>query len=127
MILGIGFDLVEIERVSRIYKRSPRILQTFLTNKEKVYFDQIMNEHRKFEWLSGRFSAKEAAIKAISSGLGILIKFTDIEILYDELGRPTICLTDEIQSKLLFRVNWNLSITHTKTTAGAFVIIEKIL
>ena len=43
------------------------------------------------------------------------------------MGRPIICITDEIQSKLPSQVNWNLSITHNKTTASAFVILEKLL
>ena len=76
MILGVGIDLVELERVRRF--GTERMAQRILTEGEKAYLPR--SERRMLEFLAGRFAAKEAVAKAAGTGIGKL-GFQDIEII----------------------------------------------
>ena len=116
MIIGIGMDIVELERVKVILERQPKLLNRILTEEERDYFQSI-GESRKNEWLAGRFAAKEAFSKAYGTGIGGKLSFQDISILPDENGKPVL--------QHPFKVSAHVSITHTKQYAAAQVILEK--
>jgi len=113
MILGVGTDLVEINRIKNNYLR---LAERVLTDKELKLFSEFQNEKRKLEYLAGRFAAKEAYAKALGTGIGD-VSFKDIEVLHDELGKPYINVQNDTKV--------HLSISHTEQYAIAFVIIEK--
>ena len=70
MILGTGLDLVEIEQIRKISERNLRgFIQHVLTPEEREDFFRLDNDRRKIEWLAGRFVAKEAASKAVGTGI----------------------------------------------------------
>lgn len=113
MIYGIGVDIIEIERVYNIDK--------LLTESEKEYAST-----RKQETLAGMFAAKEATVKAL--GLGFRnITPNEIEILHDENNRPYVKLHGNAQKLHEHNeiTNIKLSISHSKSQAIAFVVIEK--
>ncbi|MBS4197244.1 holo-ACP synthase [Lederbergia citri] len=115
MIIGIGMDLVEIERIEKLRIKQARFPERILTKTELNKYESL-NDKRKSEFLAGRFAAKEAYSKARGTGIGGELSFLDIEIMTDEKGKPMI-------------INPNfgkvhLSITHTKSYAAAQVIIE---
>lgn len=116
MIIGIGLDLVETNRIERIKERQSRFPERILTEAEQHTY-RSLSEKRKTEFLAGRFAAKEAYAKALGTGIGKELSFQDIEISSDEKGKPFIVkpASDRI----------HLSITHTKQYAAAQVIIEK--
>ena len=116
MIIGIGIDLVELERVKVILERQPKLIDRVLTEEEKDYFRSIGGS-RKVEWLAGRFAAKEAFSKAYGTGIGGNLSFQDISILPDENGKPII------NHKL--KVRAHVSITHTTHYAAAQIILEE--
>lgn len=116
MIVGIGLDVVEIERIEKAYIRRNSFADRVLTEKELELFDGLTGK-RKIEFLAGRFSVKEAFSKALGTGIG-KITFLDIEVLPNELGKP-IC------TKYPFEGNVWVSISHTDSLAIAQVILEK--
>lgn len=129
MIYGIGHDLLEIARVVKVLdgRQSERFLRRILTPAEI----DIARERgpRLSEFVSGRFAAKEAVVKALGTGIGAQIGFEDIEILPDALGKPGVTLSEEAWSRLNLP-NGNgylihLSITHQPGMASAFAVVER--
>ncbi|GIN22167.1 MAG TPA: holo-ACP synthase [Bacillus bacterium] len=118
MILGIGLDLVEIERIEKVIGRHARFCERVLSGKELHHYETLP-EKRKVEFLAGRFAAKEAYAKALGTGIGRQLSFQDIEISPDESGKPHIIRPVD-QGKRI-----HLSITHTKAYAAAQVVIEE--
>lgn len=85
-ILGIGIDIIEIDRIEKVLKRTPRFLDRNFTEKEVEYFKA---NNLRSESIAGNFAAKEAISKAIGTGVrGFNLK--DIEILRDDLGKPIV-------------------------------------
>ncbi len=117
MIYGIGIDLVELERIEKVYHRQEAFPNRILTKKERIHFYEL-SEHRQIEFLAGRFAAKEAFAKALGTGIGATVSFQDIEILPNEKNRP-IVRTET------FSGNIHLSITHAQSCAIAQIILEK--
>lgn len=124
MILGIGTDIVEIERIEKAIKRNENFLLRNFSDDEYKYF-----ESRKFrsETIAGAFSAKEAVSKSIGTGFRGF-SLNDIEILRDELGKPYVILSEKLKGILTFMgINgyaFHLSIAHSKENAVAYVILE---
>ncbi|EXJ24041.1 Holo-[acyl-carrier protein] synthase [Alkalibacterium sp. AK22] len=115
MIVGIGLDVVDVERISKAYIKRETFARRVLTDNELALFDALQGT-RKIEFLSGRFSAKEAFSKAMGTGIG-KITFLDIEIMPDKLGKPVV-------TKSPFTGSAWVSISHTKAIAIAQVILE---
>lgn len=120
MIMGIGLDIIELDRIRRIIERQPGFIKRILTIGEIEKF-MTLSKERKVEFLAGRFSVKEAFSKSLGTGIGKEIGFLDIEVLNDERGKPFIQLLKEIEEPLTIHV----TITHTRQYAAAQVIIEK--
>lgn len=116
MIIGIGLDIIEISRITDAYEKNNQFADRILTSKELGLFQQY-SKRRQMEFLAGRFAAKEAYAKAVGTGIGAL-RFTDMEIDYTEKGAPIWSKPNQEGHRVY------LSITHTKSTAAAQVIIE---
>ncbi|WP_456276985.1 holo-ACP synthase [Bacillus sp. AK128] len=115
MIKGIGIDIIEINRIELLSEKNQKFANRILTENEKAAFT-LLNGRRKNEFLAGRFAAKEAFSKAMGTGIGKGLQFTDIEISQDQLGKPYISKP--------FVGGVHLSISHSKEYAVAQVIIE---
>ena len=115
MILGIGLDLVELQRIEKALVRSRKFAERILTDRELALFDSLATQ-RQIEFLAGRFAAKEAYSKANGTGIGTGCELHQIEILKDDAGKPELFFNGD-------RINGFVSITHTKTTAAAQVIL----
>jgi len=118
MIVGIGIDIVELKRIKQIMERQPKFIDRVLSKEEKEKFFQLP-EMRKIEFLAGRFAVKEAYAKAMGTGIGKDLSFTDIQIHNDERGRPFVP-SDGPQHSV------HVSISHSKEYAVAQVIIERL-
>ncbi|WP_101846609.1 holo-ACP synthase [Halobacillus sp. Marseille-P3879] len=117
MIKGIGIDLIELDRIKQSIKRNDRFVQRILTKEEHGRYEQL-NEHRKIEFLAGRFAAKEAFAKAAGTGIGTL-SFQDIEVLPGENGAPYI------KAAAYSGLSIWVAITHSEQYAVAQVILEE--
>lgn len=112
-----GIDLVEITRLSQI---NPAIRQRFL---KRVYSQkELADAGGREDRLAGRFAAKEAAAKALGTGIGD-IQWQDVEITSDENGKPSLFLHGKAEEIAHQRgwVCWSVSITHTAKIAAAVV------
>lgn len=125
MILGIGIDLVRIERLKKtIEKWGDSFLDRVFTKNEQEYsYSHIM----PYPHLAGRFGAKEAFLKAIGTGWGKGIRWKDIEIVRDENGRPRINVYGNLNDILIKKGIKDIlvSISHERDYAIAQVILIK--
>ncbi len=124
MILGLGTDLVEVARISKsISSYGAKFTQRVFTDAERTYSESKANTAER---LAARFAAKEAAMKALGTGWTAGITWTQIEVVNDATGRPTLLLHDaakDLASRLGVKQIW-LSLTHTREMASAVVIFE---
>ena len=91
MILGLGTDIVEIERVrSMIERHGDSFLRRCFTEPEIAYADKHRDAAVRF---AGRWAAKEAVVKVLGTGFVKGITFHDIQVLPMHTGQPRIELT----------------------------------
>nr|AUN35628.1 holo-[acyl-carrier protein] synthase [uncultured bacterium] len=124
MILGVGIDMIEVERLSEKMTRAEGFRELVFSKNEIEYCEKKKN---KFEHYAARFAAKEAFYKAIGSGWKNGTSFNEIEISNDEKGKPSIELLGET-AQLITEMgikNIFVSLTHLKTMASAVVMLEK--
>lgn len=124
MILGIGIDLVETQRVREALARhGERARRRLFTQRELADCDGRADPG---ECLAARFAAKEAALKALGTGKLPSIRWTDLEVLRAGSGRPQLELAGEAQAEAgrlgVTRV-W-VSMSHEAGLACAFVVLE---
>lgn len=126
MIVGIGVDLSEVARIRDALERPStggRFRERVFTAGEQAYCER---RRRKYESYAARFAAKEATMKALGRGWSREVRWTEIEVVRKEGGRPTIRLhgrTAAYARKLGVR-RFSLALTHTAETAMAEVIAE---
>lgn len=124
MIVGLGVDIAEVERMeAAIGRRGQPFLKRVFTANEIEYCERFKN---KFERYAGRFAAKEATMKALGTGWARGVRWVDIEVAREPSGRPTIRLMGEAAKIAggLGVKRISLSITHTEVEALAQVIFE---
>lgn len=122
MILGVGTDIIEILRIEEAIKNNSNFLNKLFTEKEIKMFEK---RKMKPEVIAGNFSAKEAISKTLGTGVRGF-SFKDIEVLRDELGKPIVYLSENIERIIGRNYNVNLSISHNNTSAIAFAVLEEI-
>lgn len=123
-IVGIGTDLVEIDRIEATLARHPeRFPQRILSSVELKVFHQHALPGR---YLAKRFAAKEAGAKALGTGIRRNICFTDFVVTNDADGNPSMRLEGcaEQQMRAMGGITVHLSLTDERNFAQAFVIIE---
>ena len=124
-IFGIGTDIVNVERIKKSMKNKIFIERIF--NKKEIL--KCKNIKSKCNCFAKRFAAKEAFSKALGTGISNGIKFSEIVILNNKLGKPYIFLTGETKKilKKKFRgkkSKFSLSLADEKNYAVAFVTIS---
>lgn len=122
MILGIGTDIIEISRIEEAIKNNKSFLNKLFTEKEIEMFER---RKMRSEVIAGNFSAKEAISKTLGTGVRGF-SFKEIEILRNELGKPIVYLSKNIEKIIGKGYRINLSISHNNTSAIAFAILEEI-
>ncbi len=122
MIIGIGIDLVDIDRFRRSLERTPSMRARLFTADELEY---VAPQRDDAASLAARFAAREAVMKALGLGLGAF-GFHDVWVERAESGAPTLTVTGtalRLAEEAGVR-RWHLSLTHSDTTAGAYVVAE---
>ncbi len=128
MILGIGVDIVELERIAAILRRQPGFVTRVLTERERQGLKEA-SELRMVEYVAGRFAAKEAAAKALGTGIGACAGLHDIELLPSANGGPRLEIAQQVLDALFpaaDRIVLHVSISHSKQYAVAQVVIEQV-
>ncbi len=121
MIVGIGNDIIEIERIEKAISK-----ESF---KDKIYtqreLENIKKRGNRAETYAGVFSAKEAISKAIGTGVREF-SLTDLEILNDDLGKPYVVVSEKLDKIIKSKkedYQIEISISHSKKYAIAIAII----
>jgi len=123
MILGIGVDIAEVDRIKRSISEGNHFKKRVFTEVEQNYCDSIKNSAESY---AARYAAKEAFFKALGTGWHGELKFTDLEVVNNELGKPIVHLHNEAQrmAKEMGVKSVHISLSHTKETAIAYLILE---
>lgn len=123
MIIGIGCDIVNHERVEKMnWPSDPEVQHRILSEKEH----ELFQETKDIKFLAGRFAAKEAVVKCLGTGMEDGISIVNIQILQTVEGAPQIVIigpeTELIKQRGI--QSWHVSISHTDGFSAAFVIAE---
>ncbi|QGY41257.1 holo-[acyl-carrier-protein] synthase [Pseudodesulfovibrio cashew] len=124
MIIGLGIDLAEIERIRDMWnKYGSKFAEKILTSKEIAQLPKKAPVPR----LAALFAGKEAAVKALGTGFAQGIHFKCVEILHAESGKPEVTFLgrgkekcDELGVKAA-----HITLTHSRDTAAATVVLER--
>lgn len=119
-VVGIGTDIVDIDRFRDVIHRTPGLVDRLFTAGERDYASARRDPTER---LAARFAAKEAVLKALGLGLGAM-RFADIEVVRAESGQPSIDLAGSASAVAAERgvSGWMISLSHTDTLAQAFVV-----
>lgn len=120
MIVGIGCDIVEIERIAKAMK-SDGFMKRCFTAEEREYF---LRHGSRAESAAAGFAAKEAVSKAFGTGISGFA-LCDIEILHEENGRPYVRLhggAAELADKMHAKVH--ISMSHSRDNAVAYAVLD---
>jgi len=124
VIVGLGLDIAEIDRIeAAIARHGAPFVERLYTPREVSYCEKHKN---KFERYAGRFAAKEAAMKALGTGWRQGVRWRDIEVVREPSGKPTLLL-EGVAREFADRMgvkNISLTITHSGNFALAQVIFE---
>lgn len=118
MIVGIGTDLIEIERVAKACKKHAFVARCFSVMEHQLIGDNMQTA-------AGNFAVKEAVAKCFGTGVSGF-ELTDIEVLRDQRGKPYVNLYNNAKeiSEQLGISNISVSISNTKTYASAYAVAE---
>ncbi len=124
MIVGLGLDIAEIDRIeAAIARHGAPFLERLFTPAEVSYCERFKNRYERY---AARFAAKEAAMKALGTGWSRGVRWRDIEVAREPSGKPTLHLVGaarEIADGLGVK-HISLTITHSGNLALAQVIFE---
>jgi holo-[acyl-carrier protein] synthase len=125
MIFGIGTDIVEVSRIQKAVEGTPGFADKIFTEAEQNYCEA--RKAGKYQSYAARYAAKEAFFKALGTGYRYGMRFREIEIINNSLGKPEIRLHGKaktlVSEQKIIRIH--LSLSHLREMAVAFVILEK--
>ena len=132
MIIGIGIDLVDSQRIEKLrIQHANRFFDKYFTDNEKQHVLELMDANQALS-LAKRWAAKEACAKALGCGFRDGIVMKDMDITNDKLGKPSLTLTGHSLEHLKsITPNGKTALIHLSLTdeapyAQAQVIIEAI-
>lgn len=126
MIIGVGTDIVDVERIEKVYqKQGDTFARRLLSDAELKEFAHQLYPER---FLAKRWALKEAVAKALGTGIAHGVRFKDMTVAHRESGQPYLLLTGTTLSKSneLGITSWAISISDEKHHTVAFVVAEKV-
>ena len=126
-IVGLGTDIVEIARIESVIEHTgDSLAKRILTEAELVQYQQ---QSKPARFLAKRFAVKEAAAKALGTGIRNGLAFNQFEVTNDKLGKPLLSLSDEALTlaNCIHATHFHVSITDERHYAVATVIIESTM
>lgn len=122
MVVGIGIDITEIERVRKIYDRFGERFLSKILNPQEIA--ALPND--PLARVAGRFALKEAAVKALGVGFARGISPLDIHTCNDEAGKPEVTFRGEAEklAESLGVVRIFASVSHERAYAAAMILLE---
>lgn len=122
MIIGIGIDLVKIDRIDKAGNNRSGFLERVFTEREREYCSRQKYPAQHF---AGRFAAKEAVLKAIGTGWSAGVKWTDMEVLHGDGGGPVVNISGRVKDLMDLKgvKQILLSYSHDEGYAVAHVVL----
>ena len=119
-MIGIGVDLVDVDRFRRSLERTPSLRDRLFRPDERARADTHVAPAGRY---AGRFAAQEAALKALGLGLGGMAMY-DIEVVRDDLGPPSLVLHGKALevAQRAGVTRWLITLSHTDQLAQATVV-----
>jgi len=122
MITGVGVDIVEKERIERIFlKYGTKFVAKILSNREIKEFNKQKTQRLKIKYLSNNFAGKESVSKAMGTGFSLGLTPNLIEILRDERGAPIVKLLGIFSEE---HHSIKLSLSDLNNLSLSFAVIE---
>ncbi|MBN1868233.1 holo-ACP synthase [Candidatus Sumerlaeota bacterium] len=125
MIVGLGIDIVSIERIAAMLERhGGRAAARLYTETERAYCESMAKPALHY---AARFAAKEAFVKALGTGFSSGIRWRDIGIVHDAKGKPEIVVEGQAGQAMgaLGADRSYVSLSHDPLHAAAVVVLEK--
>ena len=123
--VGLGIDIVEIERMKAILERQPHFAERVFSEEERAYCDKMASPATHYAL---RFAAKEAVVKALGTGFADGIDVRDIEVERAANGKPSAKLTGRAlqiaEEQDIRSLSLSMSYTHTDAVACAMAVTE---
>jgi holo-[acyl-carrier protein] synthase len=114
-VIGVGIDVVDIERFGESLERTPALKERLFTPAESLL---------PLTSLAARFAAKEAIAKALGAPHGMA--WHDAEVVSEDSGRPLVAIQGTVKARAdeLGVANVHLSLSHDAGIASAVVVLE---
>ena len=130
MIFGVGIDLLNINRIEKLYNKfGDKLLYKILSNMEIEYLN--VTKKNVLNFLSKRFCVKEAFSKSIGTGIAGPVSFKNISCMNDDCGKPYVVCNDILKEFIEKRfsvefdkINIDISISDDKPFVNAIIIIS---
>lgn len=124
MIVGLGFDLVSVPRIAILVASDDEFVKRMFTEREQAACAERAD---RAEALAARLAAKEAFLKAVGTGLGQGIAFTQVEVVKNHRGAPRLQLSGaaDARARELGVDRLHLTLSHEGTFAAAVVVAER--
>ncbi|MCX7770567.1 MAG: holo-ACP synthase [Proteobacteria bacterium] len=120
MVIGLGVDIVKIERIRSMLDRYGERFLRKVFREEEIKRKDVME-------IGGKFAVKEAFVKALGTGFSKNVFFKDISVLNDDVGKPFVQLSDKIIKQFeLENIKIHVSISHDGEYAIAMAVLERL-
>lgn len=123
ILIGIGTDLIEVERVRGVLERQgERFLNRVFTDEERAYCGSMKYPHKHY---AARFAAKEAVSKCFGTGIGVELGWRSVSIYHGPRHQPLVRLDEQGQALLrhVGATHVHVSLSHTDTMAMAVAVL----
>ncbi|ASP48426.1 holo-ACP synthase [Cognaticolwellia beringensis] len=124
-VVGIGTDIVDIRRIAKMSENAQqRLAKRVLTTQEYQHYLTLKQPER---FLAKRWAGKEAAAKALGTGIANGVSFQHFDIVSLVSGQPTLVLSSRALTlaESLGANTWHISLSDEVKYATAFVILSK--
>jgi holo-[acyl-carrier protein] synthase len=119
VLVGLGADLIEVERVRGVLERQgPRFLERVFTEEERAYCSRMAHPHKHY---AARFAAKEAVSKCFTTGIGAELGWRSVSIYHGARNQPLVRLDEKAQALLaqIGATHVLVTLSHTESHAMA--------
>ena len=124
MVLGIGIDIIEIERIKEsIEEFDDKFLNKVFT---KIEIEYSISKKNKYQHFAARFAAKEAIYKALSSDTDTIYSWQDIEIYNEVNGLPRVKLYGNLKDYLSSTKELKISMSHSDNYVACVAILHSL-
>ena len=125
VLVGLGADLIEVERVRGVLERQgPRFLERVFTDEERAYCSRMAHPYKHY---AARFAAKEAVSKCFTTGIGAELGWRSVSIYHGERHQPLVRLDEKGQALLALAgaTSVHVTLSHTESHALAVAAIVR--